>query len=154
MSADVDPAAVERNYRRTRSRNEIRVHPLWIDLRNPSPSLGWAGEERDSLVERSRADMVLALALVHHLAIGANVPLTMIVEFLSRLARELVVEFVPKDDPQAQRLLTSREDIFDHYDRPAFESALESCFFVLETCEVGASGRVIYRARRRRDPDT
>lgn len=153
VSADVDPSAVERNYRRTRSRNESRLHPLWIDLRNPSPSLGWAGEERESLVERSRADMVLALALVHHLAIGANVPLTMIVEFLSRLARELVVEFVPKDDPQAQRLLTSREDIFDNYDRPAFESALESCFFVLGTYEVGVSGRVIYRARRRHDPD-
>ncbi|HSM08690.1 MAG TPA: class I SAM-dependent methyltransferase [Gemmatimonadota bacterium] len=151
VSADVDPAAVERNYQRARSEADMRLHPLWIDLRNPTPALGWGSRERKSLAERSTADIVLALALVHHLAIGANVPFDMIFEFLARLGPELVVEFVPKEDPQTQRLLVSREDVFEDYDQQTFEAALENDFVITGVHEVGTSGRTVYRAKRRED---
>lgn len=149
VSMDVDPSAVELNYRRMRESAEERLHPLWIDLRVPSCNLGWANEERDSLARRSDADVVLALALVHHLAIGANLPLPRIVEWFSRLAPHLVIEFVPKADPQAQRLLVSREDIFADYTRSAFEAALQKHFSVMRAHEVTESGRMIYHGVRR-----
>jgi hypothetical protein len=62
----VDPAAVKRNYRDVRARDDAGLLPLVLDLRNPSPPLGWAHHERMSLVERGPADTVMALALIHH----------------------------------------------------------------------------------------
>jgi SAM-dependent methyltransferase len=112
VAFDLDPAAVERNYRRVRRDGETGVLPLLLDLTNPSPALGWAHHERLSLEERGPADVLLALALVHHLAIGHNLPLEQVAGFLARLGRNLIVEFVPKSDSQVRRLLRSRPDIF------------------------------------------
>ncbi|MEO5800460.1 MAG: SAM-dependent methyltransferase, partial [Gemmatimonadales bacterium] len=81
--------------------------------------------ERMSLVERGPADLVLALALVHHLAIGNNVPLEAIVAQLLELGRRVVIEWVPKTDPQARRLLVSREDIFTNYSEAQFVASCE-----------------------------
>lgn len=149
ISMDVDPAAVERNYRRMRANGETELHPLWVDLCSPSPGLGWAENERDGLTARANADCVLALALVHHLAIGGNVPLTNLLEWFSMLAPHLVVEFVPKDDPQVRRLLVSREDVFLDYSREGFEKALGSLYEVVETRDLPSSERVIYHGVRR-----
>ena len=148
VALDGDPAAVERAYRAMRS-DGSRILPLWIDLTNPSPSTGWALRERLSLVERGPADLVLALALVHHLAISNNVPLEDVARFLAELAPSVLIEFVPKDDPQAQRLLASRPDIFPDYTREGFERAFREFFKVREVLPVGASGRVIYDLARR-----
>ena len=150
ISADVDPAAVERNYRRVVSERETGIHPLWVDLRNPSPGLGWANSERDSLTARAGADAVLALALVHHLAITGNVPLTNIANWFADLGPSLIVEFVPKHDPQVQRLLVSREDVFDEYTREGFEAAFGRRFEMVDVKHVGDSERTIYRYERLR----
>lgn len=148
LSVDMDPAAVERNYRRIVSEGETGIHPLWVDLQNPSPGLGWANSERDSLTARADADAVLALALVHHLAITGNVPLTSIADWLAQLGPSLIIEFVAKGDPQVQRLLVSREDVFDEYTREGFEAAFERRYQMLECRQIGESGRTIYRYER------
>jgi hypothetical protein len=118
--------------------------PLCLDLTNPSPARGWAHEERDSFAGRGPADAVLALALIHHLAIGNNLPFDHVAGFFRRLARHLVVEFVPKDDPQARRLLSSRPDIFPDYTQAAFEAACGKYFEVRQARPVGDDGRVLY----------
>ncbi|MDH3427740.1 MAG: class I SAM-dependent methyltransferase [Gemmatimonadota bacterium] len=151
LSVDMDPVAVERNYRRVLSDAETGIHPLWVDLRNPTPDLGWANVERDSLAGRSRADVVLALALVHHLAITGNVPLPNIARWLARLAPNLVIEFVPKTDPQVGRLLVSREDVFVDYTTEGFEAAFSAEFQLARRVEVGQSGRILYQYERRED---
>ena len=96
---DVDPAASERHYRRLKETGSTSVLPLVQDLVNPSPGLGWAGTERAAFADRSDADVVLALALVHHLAISNNVPLGMIASLFARLAPRAIVEFVPEAGP-------------------------------------------------------
>ncbi|MDX1501882.1 MAG: class I SAM-dependent methyltransferase [Thermoanaerobaculia bacterium] len=149
VACDFDPAAVERNYRECVASGETGVLPLVVDLVNPSPALGWAGRERADWVSRFRGGCVLALALVHHLAIANNVPLPMVAGFLAELGRWLAVEFVPKSDPQAQRLLVSRDDVFPDYTREGFESAFSERFEILESAPVSQSGRRIYLMRRR-----
>ncbi|MGH7553889.1 MAG: class I SAM-dependent methyltransferase, partial [Longimicrobiales bacterium] len=148
VSLDVDPAAVERNYRGARAAGDTRILPLCMDLMNPSPAQGWAHRERLSLEERGPADVVLALALVHHLAIARNVPLPRIAEHLSRLGRALVVEFVPKQDAQVVRLLRNRPDIFPGYTRDGFETAFGSYFTIREAADVADSERRIYLMMR------
>ncbi len=121
--------------------------PLLIDLVNPSPSLGWASRERDSLIARGPADLAMALALVHHLVIANNVPLLDVAKFFAKLCRGLVIEFIPKQDSQVQRLLASRVDIFDDYTQEGFERAFEQCFSLERTESIDGTERVLYLMR-------
>jgi len=96
MAFDIDPAAVELNYLECKRTGEKSLLPLIQDLTNPSGDIGFANKERDSLVKRGPADTVLALALIHHLAIANNLPFKQIAEFFSWCGHSLIIEFVPK----------------------------------------------------------
>jgi len=144
VAFDVDPGAVSQNYIQVRKGKEENLYPLVMDLTNPTPALGWAHEERQSLMARGSVDMVLALALVHHLAISNNVPLATLAKFFSQICETLVIEFVPKSDSQVQRLLASREDVFDNYTIEGFEQAFEQKFDRIEKIPVTESERILY----------
>ena len=148
IAFDADPAAVEKHYLDCVARDERHVLPLVLDLSNPSPNMGWAGRERSSLAGRGPADLLLALALIHHLAITNNVPLLGISEFLGALCGWLIVEFVPKEDSQLQRMLASRVDIFDDYTQPAFEAAFQQHFVIERFSKIKDSSRTLYLLRR------
>ncbi len=115
-----------------------------IDLLNPSPSQGWAQKERQALGDRGVANFVLCLALVHHLAIGGNVPLSKIVEWLSTITEAGVVEFAPKSDPMVQTLLRTRKDVYSGYTQAAFEEALREHFQITDVARLPNSERVLY----------
>jgi hypothetical protein len=151
VAFDVDPVAVERNYLATLKSADRHMLPLRVDLTNPSGAYGWANAERHSLAERGPADLGLALALVHHLAIGHNVPLPRIAEYLAQICRSLVIEFVPKDDSQVQRMLASRADVFGGYTQEGFEAAFSGRFAIEDVTSVHDSARTLYlmRARQR-----
>ncbi len=149
ISFDKDPACIDRSYRRARDTGESKLLPLVLDLTNPSPALGWAHAERASLADRASADALLALALVHHLAIGNNVPLPQVASFFADLAEGLIVEFVPKSDPRVQTMLATREDVFPDYSRNGFEAAFATRFTLEDATPLVGSERVVYRMRRR-----
>lgn len=149
VALDSDIAAVEKNYLRCLREGEASVLPLVMDLANPSPGLGWASVERMSIGERGPADTVMALALVHHLAISNNVPLKLIVELLSLFGRTAIVEFIPKEDSQVQRLLLTREDVFRHYSQEEFEQECRRCFTICHAEALPDSCRRLYMLRAR-----
>jgi hypothetical protein len=144
ISFDVDPAAVEKNYLTCLATGETSILPLVLDLTNPSPGIGWRNRERMSLEERGPADAVLALALIHHLAISNNLPLNMIASFFRQICRWLIIEFVPKSDSQVQRLLATREDIFPDYTQEAFEIEFGKLFSIQDSQKIGNSERTLY----------
>ena len=144
VSFDIDPAAVEQNYRQMKSDKTENILPLLLDLTNPSPAIGWANRERDSFGSRGPADMVLALAVIHHLAISNNVPLPQLADFFAETGKWLVIEFVPKTDSQVKKLLASREDIFPNYTRAGFESAFKGKFNIHSAVDIRESDRVLY----------
>lgn len=152
VSADIDPAAVEKNYREARQKKETNILPLVMDLTNPSPGLGWHHRERDSFADRGPVDAVMALALIHHLAISNNVPLPDLAEYFASLGRWLIVEFIPKEDSQVQRLLMTREDIFPQYHQQGFEDAFRQFFTIHESRQIEGSKRILYRMERINDP--
>jgi len=152
VSSDIDPTAVEHNYLQMRKDKEKNLLPLMQDLTNPSAALGWAHRERDAFKQRGPADMVFALALVHHLAISNNVPLVQVAEYFAELGNWLVIEFVPKSDSQVMKLLQSREDIFDRYTSEGFEEAFVKYFEIQERVKVVESDRVLYLYRKRDKP--
>ncbi len=149
VAFDLDAAAVDRNYAAARDEGDEHLLPLVMDLTNPSPGLGWDGRERASLADRGPADLALALALVHHLAIGNNVPLPMVMRTFAGLARRAVVEFVPKDDEKVRTLLATREDVFPGYTAEGFEAAAGDVFEVEAREPLPESGRALYLLRSR-----
>ena len=150
IALDIDPLCVERLYLHTREGHQ-QITSLVADLMNPAPSLGWANKERSSLLERLNADIVLALALVHHLCIGRNLPFGKLAETISKLGNYLVIEFVPREDEKVKQLLSHREDIFHEYDEEHFLNAFEQYFQVIGNKKIGNSGRTLFLMKKKID---
>lgn len=146
---DLDPICVHQNYERARKENDRLLLPLLLDATNPSPDLGFALRERESTVRRGRADLVIALALLHHLRITGNVPLHRIAEFLAQLGKDLLIEYVPKADPMAQVLLRARKDTFADYTDDGFRKAFYNFFDLQDAMPVAETGRVLYLLKAR-----
>ncbi len=151
ISFDIDPVAVEKNYLESVEKGETDILPLLLDLTNPSPGIGWENQERMSFIERSPADTVLALALIHHLAISNNLPLNRCAEFFNNVCRNsLIIEYVPKNDSQVQRLLKTREDIFPDYTQREFEKEFSKYFTIQNSIKIIGSERTLYLMIKRR----
>jgi ribosomal protein L11 methylase PrmA len=140
---DFDQRALDIAFARAES-ERLNFLPLFLDLANPTPSQGWAERERRGLTDRASADAILGLALVHHLAIGRNIPLEEVVAWLVSLAPNGIVEFVPKSDPMVQRLLRLREDIFDDYSEEAFAKHLRARAKIVRVVDVSATARRLF----------
>lgn len=146
---DGDPIAVEAAYRKWKGEGRTNLLPLVQDFANPSPALGWACRERKAFGERAPADATLSLALVHHLAIGNNVPLPEVARWLASLGEWAIVEFVPKTDSQVVEMLAAREDVFPTYSPEGFSHAFGGQFEEVTSRPVPETQRTIHLFRRR-----
>lgn len=149
VALDADTAAVERLYLALRAEGAERILPLAADVSDSPAGLGWRGRERRALEERARPDLVIALAVLHHLAITGNVPLAELVDWLAATGAELVVEFVHREDPMVQRLLAGRPDRFPDYELQIFERLLHGAFEVVARRPLSGGTRTLFHARRR-----
>lgn len=146
---DIDPGAVQQNYELVKKNKEKFMLPLRMDLTNPSPDLGWHNAERESMQARGPVDLVMALALIHHMAISNNVPLVEIADYFAELGEYLIIEFVPKSDSQVKRLLASRVDIFPDYNLEGLKRAFETRFKLNEEQKVPGSERTLLLFKRK-----
>lgn len=152
LSIDGDPACSEYLYQKVSGRNNTgRILPLTMDLSNPSPGLGWNGKERMSLAERGPADLVLALALIHHLVLSSCVPLELVAEWLSELGEHLIVEFIPPTDPMVQKLTANRRGEHLPYSMDEFTKAFERQFIIVDKSHL-ANERQLFLAQSRKFP--
>lgn len=147
VAMDGDAGAVERLYQEQKQRPDSRkILPLAVNLADPSPNQGWRGIERRSLPDRGRPDLVLALALIHHLVISANIPLREVIASLAELGAALVIEFVGRDDEMVQRLLANKDDQYGDYEQATFEALLKERFDIAAEQPLKGGKRMIYLA--------
>jgi hypothetical protein len=150
LAIDGDERVVGELYAALRAEGSTKILPLVVDLADASPARGWRGVERKRLEERGRPDLMLCLALVHHLAIGRNVPFSELVGWLRGLGARLVIEFAGRNDPMVQRLLQAkRAETHEAYGREEFERALADGFEIERREELGSGTRTLYLARPR-----
>jgi ribosomal protein L11 methylase PrmA len=123
VGLDSDRTSLDQAFKAARQQ-DLAFLALNVDIANPSPGQGWGGRERAALTERLLPQALIALAVVHHLAIARNIPLDGVVASLVAIAPAGVLEFVPKDDPMVERMLKRRDDIFPDYDVEHFRSAI------------------------------
>jgi hypothetical protein len=147
VACDMDHTVVTAIYRRKTE----NILPLVINLENPTPAFGWHNKERKSFLERiAVSEMTMALALVHHLCIGNNVPVHKLAVFFAAISNQLIIEFVPKSDVQVSRLLVTREDVFADYTLQNFKQEFEQWFNILYAEQVPGSNRVLFFMQKKR----
>ena len=148
VALDADQGPVELLYRDLRGEGDTKILTLTMNLADPSPGLGWRGLERRTLAERGTPDLVLALAVIHHVVISANVPVKEFVDWLASLRSSLVIEFPTREDPMVQQLLAPKRDgLHPDYELDFFERVLNEAFQVERSERLASGTRVLYYAR-------
>jgi len=149
IAMDSDSNCINQLYLKIKNEGISNILPLVNDLTVPSPAIGWANEERESITSRLNADLVLALALVHHLAIANNVPLHLIAAWLQPMGEHLMIEFVPKDDEKVIQLLQHRADIFEDYNLEKFRSIFTEKYTIVKEEKVSNTNRILFLMKRK-----
>ena len=147
VAIDSDPQVIDRLYKELKQEDQRKILVLVNDLADPSPDRGWRGRERQALAARPSPDLILGLALLHHLVIGGNLPLAEVVEWFAGFRAEVILEFVSKEDPMVQRLVLNKIDQFDDYERTVFEDRLAQHFEIVDRKELSSGTRTLYHAR-------
>lgn len=144
VSTDFDSSCINSLYTKVKNKKLKNVLPLVVDLTYPSPAMGWMNHERSAFISRKKFDVGFALALIHHLAVGKNLSFDQLAVFFAGLCNQLLIEFVPMDDPKVKEMLTWREDIFDGYTEELFQAAFEKHFLMKKKITVPGSLRILY----------
>jgi hypothetical protein len=148
VAVDADQGPMELLYRDLRSEGDEKILTLTMNLADPSPGLGWRGLERKAMPDRGKPDLVLALALIHHVAISANVPVKEFVDWLASLGSALVIEFPTREDPMVKKLLAPKRDgLHPDYELGFFETCLKESFEIERSERLESGTRVLYHAR-------
>jgi SAM-dependent methyltransferase len=149
VAIDGDVKAIERLYQRQKSAGADNILPLVMDVANVSPAQGWRGAERKALEERGKPELILCLALIHHIVISANIPLSEFIDWLHWLGGEVVIESVGRDDDMTRMLLRSRVDQYAELDDGNFERVVSEKFEIVRTQPLKGGTRRLYHLRPR-----
>jgi hypothetical protein len=149
VALDSDAETIEALYRQLQAEGCDRILPLVADVADPPPNRGWRGRERKAMTERGKPDLILCLALLHHLVLGSGIPLREVVDWLAESCQHLVVEFVTRDDPMAQTLLRHESEQHADYSLPFFEQCFHQRFELLRREALGSETRILYHGRVR-----
>lgn len=153
IAMDSDPLAIDRLFEVLERENNTRILPLIANIADPSPAIGWRNRERKLLHQRGRPDLILALALIHHLVIAANIPMSECIDWLAEQSDELLIEFVDRGDTMVDKLLCNKQDIYSDYNRDSFENALSKHYNIIEKKTLSSGLRTLYLAQKKPGPD-
>jgi len=151
VAIDSDPAVAGAIWRKA-SEAGFDILPLVIDFTRPSPAIGWRNQECASFLDRSknRFDMVMMLAVIHHMLITERIPLEDLLALAAELTREyLLIEFVAPEDPMFQRIVRGRGGLYSHLTTSRFEAAAKARFELVKSKEMDGLHRCLYLFRKR-----
>ena len=144
IAIDGDHDAVEKLYIRESKKRHSNILPIVMDLANMSPGQGWSGQERKSFTDRGTPDLIICLALIHHLRISANIPIKKYLDWLASLKCDVLIEFVDRHDEMVVKLLTNKREQYTDYCRHEFERVVMELFLIRDQKEIKQGSRVLY----------
>jgi len=149
IAVDSDHDSIDLLYKHAK-KAQANILPLWVDIANPSPALGFRNQERKSFMERVHADAVFALALIHHLLITSRIPMDAICDFFYELTESyLVVEFVGRNDDMFQTLLALREDIYGNITKDFFLATFSKKFALINQRKISNTERFLFTFKKK-----
>ena len=150
VAMDADPLVVDRLYNTLKAEKNEQILPLYVDLTDSGGGVGWRGQERPGVFDRGRPDIVMALAVIHHMAITFHVPLASQLDMFRDLTPEIIIEMPHADDPMVRKLLTNKRDgIHDDFTLEEFERLLNERFTVKSKMLLSSGTRTIFHAVRK-----
>lgn len=150
ISSDLDYHAVDENYKLIENDFHKNIYPLVIDITNPPSNIGWGNLERDSFLDRIKnSDILLALALIHHISITNNVPFDKSAALFSECTKYLIIEFVPIDDSQTMKIIDEKLGDYSYYNIDNFEKAFLQYFSIIEKNDIINTKRTLYLMERK-----
>ena len=149
IATDTDSRTIGNLYQFVKKNGITNVLPLILDVTNPSPALGFNNKERSAFHQRIKTELVVALALLHHLVIGKNISLQIIAGYFSEISEYLLIEFVPREDQKVQQMLASRKDVFEDYTIGKFEHYFMQYFTVRKKETIPGTHRTLYLMQRK-----
>jgi hypothetical protein len=145
LAMDADDLVVDRLYRELRDDGSEGIVPMVVNFADPTPGIGWNGTERPPLNARSKPDLVLALAVIHHLALTHNVPTAAILDTFVALDSEIILEIPTENDPMVKTLKGhKRAGTHDDYTLAVIEGQIDERFDVRERAELPGGTRVLF----------
>ncbi len=144
IAADSAPDCINQFYNLIKKNNIRNVYPFVLDLTFPSENMGWNNNEYPAFFQRKKFDLIIALALIHHLCIRKNIPLDKVAGLFASNGKQLIIEFVPKNDPKSQELLLNRENIFENYNEENFINSFSKFYKIMKEYKINNSDRKIY----------
>lgn len=144
IATDFDAYCINDLYNSCKEKKEKNILPLIINAALPSPAIGVNNQERDSFINRTNTDLVMVLALIHHLVIGKNISFEKVAELLAHLGKYLIIEFVPKEDEKTQSLLKSKKEVYTNYTQEEFIKKFSIRYVIIEQKEIAGCGRVLF----------
>ncbi|HEX6179792.1 MAG TPA: hypothetical protein VFZ47_01025, partial [Chitinophagaceae bacterium] len=149
VAVDNDAVAMNKLYRHIKTNGITNILPLQVDITQPSPALGYRNLERSAFFDRIRVDVVNALALIHHLVYGKNIPLSSLAGFFADITgKYLLIEFVPPGDPKVVTISKNRTAVH-RYDSRTFEESFGALFNILKKKTIPGTERVLYLMEKR-----
>lgn len=144
LAAEADANCINSLYLQCKQKIIITIHPLILDLANPAPAIGVNNRDRSSFLNRTKVDLAMALALIHHLSIGKNLSFDQCAELFSSVTGKLIIEFVPKEDEKVQLLLLHKKDIYSCYTIEEFEKCFSRFFSIEKKQIIPGTERILY----------
>jgi SAM-dependent methyltransferase len=151
VAIDSDPSVIEALYTHCKKLNINNLIPLIHSVTEPSPALGWQLDERSPLEHRSKPDLVFFLAIIHHICITHNIPIGDFIAWCARLCREVVIEFVDREDTMCATLLSHKDADIADYTKANFETCVKQHFEINSSFPLPDSARTLYHLRKRHD---
>ncbi len=151
VAIDNDPAVVGAIYRRAQ-KEDLEILALRLDIARPTAGTGWENREQASFLERAGEtfDLILMLAVVHHLVLTEGVPLERVIDLAHRLtARYVLIEEVTEQDPMFQKLARGRDGLVSRYAGISFRAICELQFEILDVEELQGGSRRLYLLRKK-----
>ena len=149
VAADIDPECINRLYQLEKKKPHSKINLIVQDIAQPSPGIGVANKERTTFHERLQVELILALALVHHLAIERKIPLATLAAWLAPMTQDLIIEWVPSDDEKAAQLLNRIDGEKPAYSQQLFESTFSKHFSIHRQSALAGSNRLLYWLKRK-----
>jgi hypothetical protein len=145
IAVEFDHGSLEKLRLEIKQKKLTNIETVLADITQPSAGVGWVNRERLSLLERLKGEVVLSLALIHHLCITSNIPLSFIAEMYANMTnRFLIIEFIPRSDPKVIQMLEHRKDIFKQYTEEHFVLSFSPYFFLKNSSESKFSDRKLF----------
>jgi len=149
LALEKDPFCLEALFQELKKDKTKNILPLLFDIMEPAPPAGWEGVERRPLWERCKVELVMALAVLHHISIGENVPFEKISSQLALMGKQLIVEYIPPEDPNAAKLLHYKPELLPRVSLSAFLQAFNREWEIVQEYPLKHSSRILFHMKQK-----